>query len=309
MIYTVTLNPALDKTAQVPSFTLDQVNRVAELRVDPGGKGINVSKVVSKLGGKSLALAVLGGNTGQAIASMLAEQGIEVLAFDPKGETRTNLKVVDEKLDTHTDINEPGPTVSQAFLDDMLSKLVSMISKGDIVCLSGSLPKGAAADTYKTWTAACKQTGAKVFLDADGDKLVSGLEAAPYLTKPNEIELGAILGRELDSDAKVAEAARELSERGVEFVAVSMGGSGGVFAKDGRIVRGVSPKVRVGSTVGAGDSVVAALAFAEEQGMGLEETVRLAMATGAANVMESGTQAAEKSVVDSLIDKVEVYDM
>lgn len=309
MIYTVTLNPALDKTAQIPNFSLDSVNRITELRSDPGGKGINVSKVVAKLGGESIALAVLGGGTGKAIKDALAEQSIECRAFEVKGETRTNLKVIDPELGTHTDINEPGPEVTDAMLDDMLTQLVGLIHEGDIVVLSGSLPRGAAADTYKTWVAACKKAGTKVFLDADGDKLVAGLEAHPYLTKPNEIELGAMLGRKLDTDELVAEAGRELVAQGVEHVVVSMGGAGAMFVTSDQAIKASPVKVPVGSTVGAGDSVVAALAFAEDKGLSLEDTMKLAMATGAANVMESGTQAAERSVIDGLIDRVVLTKM
>ena len=309
MIYTVTLNPAMDKTAQAPGFAIDAVTRITELRQDPGGKGINVSKVIAKLGGTSTPIAILAGSTGHAIKQMLAEQGIEVIAFEVEGETRTNLKVIDPVGNTHTDINEPGPEVTQETLDAMLQRLIGMVKPGDIVVMSGSLPKGAPADTYKAWAIALKDAGTKVFLDVDGDKLVAGLEAKPYLVKPNEIELGAILGRKLDTDAKVAEAARSLVADGIDHVVVSMGGAGAVFATADRVVRGVSPKVKVGSTVGAGDSVVAALAYAEERGLSLEDTVRLSMATGSANVMESGTQAAERSVVDSLIDKVEIVEL
>ena len=309
MIYTVTLNPALDKTAQIPEFTLDSVNRISELRSDPGGKGINVSKVIAKLGGTSIAFAVLGGGTGKAITDALAKQSIECRAFEVEGETRTNLKVIDPKLGTHTDINEPGPEVTDAMLDGMLKDLVALLREGDIVVLSGSLPRGAAANTYETWVAACKEAGTKVFLDADGDKLVAGLKAHPYLTKPNEIELGAMLGRKLDTDELVAEAGRELVEQGVDHVVVSMGGAGAMFVTKEQAIKASPVKVKVGSTVGAGDSVVAALAFAEDTGLSLEDTMRLAMATGAANVMESGTQAAERSVIDSLIDRVELTTM
>lgn len=309
MIYTVTLNPALDKTAIAPNFTLDAVNRITDLRQDPGGKGINVSKVLAKLGTRSKAIAILGGNTGRAIIESLEADGIECLNFEIEGDTRINLKVIDPEGDTHTDINEPGPEVSDEFLNEMLKELVEILRVGDIVVLSGSLPRGASTDTYKTWGDACKEAGAKVFLDADGDKLLAGLEAAPFLTKPNEVELGAMLGRELDTPEKVAEAARELVAKGIEHVVVSMGGAGAVFAWGDKVMRGISPKVKVGSTVGAGDSVVAALAYAEEKGMSLTDTIRLAMATGAANVMQTGTQAAERELIDSLIKEVEVVEL
>ena len=309
MIFTVTLNPALDKTAQAPNFKLDAVTRITELRQDPGGKGVNVSKVIKQLGGESVAWAVLGGNTGRGIKASLEEMGISCRAFEVEGETRTNLKVVDPVDDTHTDINEPGPVVTDAMLDDMLAQLVAEISEGDIVVLAGSIARGASDDTYEKWVKACREAGAKVFLDADGDKLVAGIKGNPFLIKPNEIELGNMLGRTLDTDEKVAEAARELIAQGLDNVVVSMGGAGAMFVSADRVVKGGSVKVPVGSTVGAGDSVVAALAFAEEKGMSLEDKVKLSMATGAANVMQSGTQAAPRDLVDSLIEKVTVTEM
>ena len=309
MIYTVTLNPALDKTARVARFAVDAVNRVGELREDPGGKGINVSKVIRRLGGASRALALLGGSTGEKIERMLADEGIDVWAFEASGETRTNLKVVDPELGTHTDINEPGPQASVALLDAMLSALTEALAPGDIVVLSGSLPKGAPVATYGAWGRACARAGAKVFLDADGDALARGLDAIPYLVKPNDVELSRLCGRSLSTEAEVAAVASRLVESGVGRVVVSMGGAGAVVAERGRVLLARSPKVRVGSTVGAGDSVVAALAYAEERGMALEDAARLAMATGAANVMQSGTQAAERSLVDELLARVSVEEL
>lgn len=306
MIYTVTLNPALDKTATVENLRLDSVNRISELRVDPGGKGINVSKVVRELGAKTVAIALLGGHTGTMLRNMLAELGIECKVLEVEGETRTNLKIKDPALKTNTDINEPGPKVTDEQLRGMLDGLVGEVGGGDIVVLSGSLPRGAAADTYKVWVAALKKTGAKVYLDADGDKLVRGIEAKPDLIKPNEIELGAMMGRTLDADEKIVEAARELIDGGLDRVMVSMGGAGALYVARDVTIKANPVKVPVGSTVGAGDSVVAALAYAQDKGLGLEDTMRLAMATGAANVMQSGTQAAPRELVDSLIDKVVV---
>ncbi len=309
MIYTVTLNPALDKTVTVPGLTVDEVNRIVEAREDPGGKGINVSKVIAKLGGKSCALALLGGTVGEKIKGMLERDGIDVWAFEVQGETRTNLKVVDPKLDTHTDINEPGPEITIATLDDMLEALVASISRGDIVVLSGSLPKGAPVATYAAWTRACAEAGAKVFLDADGSALSHGLGARPYLAKPNDAELSRLCGHELNDVDDIAEEALRIVNGGVGRVVVSMGGAGAVIADESHVLLARSPKVPVGSTVGAGDSVVAALAYAEEQGMGLADAARLAMATGAANVMQSGTQAAERAQVDALLDRVSIESL
>lgn len=304
MIYTVTLNPALDKTVEIDRFAVDTVNRIAKMRTDPGGKGINVSKVIAKLGGTSKALGILGGNTGRAIAEGLEKLGLNCSFLYAEGETRTNLKIIDPVNHTNTDINEPGVQVNESILGTLLQHLTWMIKPGDIVVLSGSLPAGAPHDTYRTWVACCKDAGAKVFLDADGALLADGLKAVPYLVKPNNDELSRLVGRELTTTEELADAARSLLASGVEKVIVSMGGRGALYVTRDAVLYAEGLKVPVGSTVGAGDSVVAALAVAEDKGMTLEEAVRLSTATGAANVMCSGTQAAEYSVIEELIPKV-----
>lgn len=305
MIYTVTLNPALDKTVEIPSLTVDAVNRITSMGTDPGGKGINVSKVIQKLGGASVAAGILGGDTGRAILSALTEMGLTTLFHFVEGETRTNMKIIDPDNHTNTDINEPGVTVSEEILEKLLEELLAKVTKEDIVVISGSMPKGSPKDTYYTWTKAFREKGAKVILDADGDLLKAGLKASPYLIKPNNHELGALTGRALETPEEIAETAAELmKEYGIGKVVVSMGGDGAVYVTKDKTIYAEGLKVPVGSTVGAGDSVVAALAVSEEEGKTLEETVRLSTAVGAANVMCSGTQAAEYEVVETLLPKV-----
>lgn len=309
MIITVTLNPALDKTVEIPDFSLDAVNRITAMRTDPGGKGLNVSKVIVKLGGTSTAVGVLGGTTGRRIADAMDALGIACQFTFVEGETRTNLKVIDPARHTNTDLNEPGLTVDQETLDHMRDALVAAIRPGDIVVLSGSLPKGAPADTYGSWTAACRTAGARVFLDADGEPLAHGLAAKPYLAKPNNHELSRLTGRALETADDLLAAARTLIADGVERVVVSMGGDGALFVSADGAYRAEGLRVPVGSTVGAGDSMVAALAYAAEQGMADADTVRLAVATSAANVMCSGSQAAERSAVDELLPHVVFHEI
>ena len=288
MIYTVTLNPAFDKTVEIPTLTVDAVNRITNMRTDPGGKGINVSKVISKLGGQSIATGILGGNTGRAILSAMEDMKLTTCFHFVEGETRTNMKIIDPVNHTNTDINEPG-----------------MITDGDIAVISGSIPKGSPKDTYYVWTKAFREKGTKVILDADGDLLREGLKASPYMIKPNHHELSALVGKQLETPEELAETARSLmDEYGIVKIVVSMGSEGALYVTPEDTVYAEGMKVPVGSTVGAGDSVVAALAVAEERGMDIEETVRLSMAAGAANVMCSGTQPAEYGVIKDLIPRV-----
>jgi len=304
MIYTVTLNPALDKTVEIPGMALDTVNRITEMRTDPGGKGINVSKVIAKLGGESCAAGILGGGSGKMLEKLLEGEPFATRFRFVEGQTRTNLKIIDREGHTNTDINEPGLTVTDADLDALLHELSAEIRPGDIVVLAGSLPKGAPQDTYRTWTAACKKAGARVFLDADGALLAEGLKAAPYLIKPNDDELSRLAGKKLETLEELTAESRKLLERGIERVVISLGGRGALYLRKGSTIYAEGLRVPVGSTVGAGDSVVAALAYAEAQGLSEEDAVRLSTAAGAANVMCSGTQAAEREAVEALLPKV-----
>ena len=301
MIYTVTLNPALDKTVEIPGMALDTVNRITEMRTDPGGKGINVSKVIAKLGGESCAVGILGGGSGKMLEKLLENENFTAQFRFVEGQTRTNLKIIDREGHTNTDINEPGLTVTAAELDALLRELLAELRPGDIVVLAGSLPKGAPQDT---WTAACKKAGARVFLDADGALLAEGIKAAPHLIKPNDDELSRLAGKKLETLEELTAEGRKLLERGIERVVISLGGRGALYLRKGSTIYAEGLRVPVGSTVGAGDSVVAALAYAEAQGLSEEEAVRLSTAAGAANVMCSGTQAAEREAVVALLPKV-----
>lgn len=306
MIYTVTLNPALDKTVEIPGMALDTVNRITSMRTDPGGKGINVSKVIAKLGGESCAVGILGGESGRTLLAALEREGLRTHFRFVEGQTRTNLKIIDRALHTNTDINEPGLTVSPADLDALLRDLLGMVREGDIVVLAGSLPQGAPQDTYRVWTAACREKGARVCLDADGVLLAEGLKAAPYLIKPNEDELSRLVGHRLtDTDELIAEG-RRLLKGGVTRVVISLGEHGALYLRRNEVLYAEGLSVPVGSTVGAGDSVVAALAYADSLGMSDEDAVRLSTATGAANVMCSGTQPAEREAIEKLLPQVKI---
>lgn len=273
MIYTVTLNPALDKTVEIPGMALDTVNRITEMRTDPGGKGINVSKVIAKLGGESCAAGILGGGSGKMLEKLLEGEPFATRFRFVEGQTRTNLKIIDREGHTNTDINEPGLTVTAADLDALLHELLAELRPGDIVVLAGSLPKGAPQDTYRVWTSACKKVGARVFLDADGALLAEGIKAAPHLIKPNDGELSRLAGKKLETLEELTAEGRKLLERGIERVVISLGGRGALYLRKGSTIYAEGLRVPVGSTVGAGDSVVAALAYAEAQGLSEEEAV------------------------------------
>lgn len=304
MIRTITLNPAVDKTVEIDNFKVGNVNRVSTQRVDAGGKGINVSKVIKSLGGESKALGVLAGRNGQFIKSYLDSIEIDNKFIFVNGETRTNIKVIDKINGTNTDINEPGTFVSEEDLQKVELSIFENLSKDSIVIFSGSVPQGIPKSIYGKWINKAKGLGIKTVLDADGELLKEGIEAGPYMVKPNIHELEKLFDKSLENTEAVIEEAKSLLNYGINEVVVSLGGDGALFInkEDTILAHGLS--VQVKSTVGAGDSMVAALAYSMEKSLKLEETVILSVATSAANVMTSGTQPADINEISRLMKDV-----
>lgn len=306
MIYTVSLNPAVDKTVVIPAFEAGRVNRIASAREDVGGKGINVARCLAGLGESVCAVALLAGQTGERCLSFLREAGIEPLTLAISGQTRTNLKIVDPVTGQNTDVNEPGPQVTPAETDILRQRLCQRLCRDDVVVLTGSLPRGAAADTYESWARACMEKGAHVLLDADGDALSAGLRAAPRVCKPNGDELARLIGCRPTDIPGWVQAGRGLQAMGVHTAVISLGGEGALFLFGPRAYFAPALQVEVRSTVGAGDAMVAALAYGLARGLDEEQTVRLAVAMGAAAVTLEGTGLPPAALVERLRGQVQV---
>lgn len=306
MIYTVTLNPAIDKTVVIENLLTGSVNRILSAREDAGGKGINVSKCLKKLGEESVAAMILAGHAGKRLDAMLKNMKIHMLRIHTEGENRTNLKIIDPVKGENTDINEPGPRIDMQLLEQMKKKLGHSVGKGDIVVLSGSLPKGTPPELYADWITFFRQLGACVYLDADGEPMRKGMAAVPYMIKPNNDELAAMLGKEtLTREEMIAEGIR-LHKTGIAEVVISLGGDGALFVSRDGVFRAAGLPVPVKSTVGAGDSMVAAMAFSQARNLSREEKIRLSVAMGAASVMQDGSKPPESALVWELAKKVQV---
>ncbi len=305
MILTITFNPAIDKTMIIDDFRLGRVNRESGLRIDAAGKGINVSKAIQNLDGKSRAMGILAGSAGEFIKDELDKVGIENDFLFIEGQTRTNVKVVDEMNNLVTDINENGPFVLEDDLKTFERKVIDSLSEDSIAVFSGSVPRNVDKEVYKRLISGAKAKGVKTVLDADGELLIEGLKAGPYLVKPNTHELEKIFSKGIKSTEEIIKYGEKLLEYGVEHVVVSCGGDGSVFInkKQIAIVKGI--KVEVKSTVGAGDSMLAAIALAIDKGYSLEKTIKLAVAASVASVMKEGTQSGNIDDINKLVDKVE----
>jgi 1-phosphofructokinase len=290
MIKTVTMNPAIDKTVEIVNFRVGAVNRISSLRLDAGGKGINVSKTIKALNGSSLATGILAGKTGEYIKNYLDQMGVDNDFIFVNGETRTNVKVVDRLNHTNTDINEPGIIdMAQEDLSLLEKSIFDPMGKDDILVLSGSVPSNVSSAIYREWTERAVKSGIRVLIDADGELLREGIKARPYIIKPNINELERLLNRKLANVDEVASAAKSLLDTGIEIIAVSLGADGAVFVKRDQTIYAEGLSVDVRSTVGAGDAMVASLALAFTRDFTFEEAVTLSIATAAANVASSGT--------------------
>lgn len=313
MIITLTLNPAIDKTVEIKDFSVNKVNRVDAIRLDAGGKGINVSKVINILGGESIAVGIIAGSNGNFIKRCLDQKGIKSDFVIENGETRVNLKVVDNINNTHTDINESF-IVSKGVLDKVKEKILGNLSKrkaeNNVVVLSGSIPQGLSKFAYKEIIEAIKSTKAKVILDAEGELFINGIDASPYLVKPNIDELKETFNKEINSASDIVSVSREcIISKGVTYVAVSMGGEGSLFVSKDKafVIKGF--KVRVRSTVGAGDSMVAALAYATENNYTIEKAAALASAASTATVMTEGSQPGKIEDIYEFLKKINIENI
>lgn len=289
-VLTVTLNPALDKTVSVAGFEVGGTNRIRSMRMDAGGKGINVAKVLKKFEVNVSAFGLQAGNMGRVIRHKLTALGIPHQFLEAPGETRTNLKIVDEQSQVTTELNEPGFLTEPELLKELADEYRKELTDAAVVVLAGSLPPGAPKDFYKTLIEIAGEKRIPVILDADGEALRHGVEGRPYAIKPNIQELERLTGKTLQSDADIVRAAEELNAAGIEIVLVSMGGDGSLLVGRGQAIKAVPFPIKPQSTVGAGDSMVAALAYSLLKGLSPEDTARITSAAGTVTATKPGTE-------------------
>ena len=286
-VLTVTLNPALDLTVQLPSLRPGEVNRSDSLQVHAAGKGLNVAQVLADLGHQLTVTGFLGEGNPQAFEQLFAARGFADEFVRVAGDTRSNLKLA-EADGRVTDINGPGLAVSEAQCDELLARLERLVPDHDLVVVAGSLPRGIEVQWFVELLQRLKRLGARVSLDTSGAALREGLAATPWLIKPNEEELGEARGVALDDSSAVAAEARRLQAEGIAHVVVSQGAHGVSWFSPNAALHANPPKVRVVSTVGAGDSLLAGMLHGLLEGWPAERTLTHATAIAAQAVGQVG---------------------
>ena len=300
MVYTVTLNPALDYVIHIEDFQTGEINRTQREEIQFGGKGINVSTVLTRLGVENTALGFLAGFTGQVLAEGLRKNGIQTdFIWLTEGLTRINVKI---KAGEETELNGRGPVIPSAALDELFQKL-DRLQSGDVLDLSGSIPASLPDDIYQQILRQLEGRGILTVVDAAGELLCAALSYRPFLIKPNHHELGEIFGQTPVTDQELTACAKKLQKQGARNVLVSMAGEGSLLlGETGACHRLGVPRGTVRNSVGAGDSMVAGFLAGWLKTGDYETAHRMGAAAGSATAFSDGlaTEAKVLALLDVL---------
>ncbi|WP_390404570.1 1-phosphofructokinase [Lacticaseibacillus jixiensis] len=305
MIYSVTLNPSIDYVIGLPKLSLGLVNRLADDHKLPGGKGINVSRILGQLGLPSIALGFAGGFTGNWLTACLKALDLTTDFTPVAGDTRINVKL---KAEQETELNASGPTISQAEREAFVAKLQQRLEPGDVVVMAGSLPNGLPQSFYHDLIQVIKAAGADFVIDTTGQALLDTLGDHPYVVKPNHHELAELFhdAEYPDLQATVT-AGRKLLALGAQHVLVSMAGAGALLIEQDRAYHGTVAKGHVLNSVGAGDSMLAGFTGTLKQTNDVIEAFKVSLACGSATAFS--IDLATKAKIDEVYQTITIEEI
>ncbi|MDD5748680.1 MAG: 1-phosphofructokinase family hexose kinase [Actinomycetota bacterium] len=305
MIYTLTLNPTLDITYSVDELSFDEPVKAKAIVKTPGGKGLNVSRALHNLGLDSVSMTLLGGYTGEEVMVLLQQEGLILQVARISDETRTNVVIEVRGGKNQIVIRSEGPRVEQKEVKRISELLFDSSEIPEILVLSGSLPRGVNNDFYANIIERCRQHGIRVFLDSSGEPLRLGINAQPYLVKPNLSELEEVAGKKLCGEDEIISFSRHLIETGTGIVVVSLGSEGAIMVTQNEVLRGIVPRIDA-NTVGAGDSMVAGLLIGIMNSEPLSEIFKKGLSVGVATVLNRGSALADRRLFEKALEMVKV---
>lgn len=300
MIYTCTVSPSIDYTNYLPDFRTGGLNRSEKVHYYPGGKGINVSRVLKRLGVDSIAYGFAGGFTGQFIQDFLAAEDVRTDFIDTGQISRINIKI---KAAEETELNGPGPELGASHLQELKEKVES-IKPGDWFVLSGSIPDSLPIRYFKSLGDILQKKEVRFVLDTSGKALKELIDSRPFLIKPNMEELGELFRTTIKDKHHAAECAFQLTAKGVANVIVSMGADGAMLVDREAAYFAEAPTGKMVNTVGAGDSLVSGFIAALSDGSSKEEAFRYGIASGSATAFSD--DLCRKEDTETLMDQIEV---
>lgn len=300
MILTLTINPALDIYSQVEKVIPDEKLRCEKAKTDPGGGGVNVSRVIKRLGGESTAVFTCGGYTGNIFRTLLEQEGITQDAVEVANSLRQNVAITEISSGELYRFGFPGPDLSETEYEDVLTKL-NLYKKADFWVASGSLPPGVPNDFYSRVAAKARENEVRFILDTSGKAYSGILEEGAYLLKPNMNELEDLIGEKSRDEKDREDLLLEVLEKyPIEVIILSLGAKGALLATAGRVRHYPAPSVEHISSIGAGDSMVAGIVHSLSQDMDLEKAVLYGLACGSATIKSPGTELLQKKDVEIL---------
>ncbi len=308
MITTICLNPCFDKTVYMDQLEPGKINRIRSLRLDPGGKGINVAIVARRLGLDVKCIGIMGQELSKDLSAMMDREGLRHQFLTVPGRVRTNMKICIRDEKEVTEINEPGTVVTPEDLSRFFDMARRETEGSDIVVVTGSLPPGCPEGTYRDLMLALE--GKKCILDSQGAELELGTKQAhPFLIKPNLREMEVTLGLELRTMRSIRDAALLFIRLGAEHVVISMGAMGAMYVNHEKTLFSPALRVETKSTVGAGDAMLGGMLLGYEREGDMSRAFRYGMAAGAASVMTEGTQLIVREDFERLLEQVRVQEV
>tara|TARA_R110000751_G_scaffold301415_5_gene413830 strand:- start:30387 stop:31310 length:924 start_codon:yes stop_codon:yes gene_type:complete len=304
-ITSLTINPALDKNAKVAGLVATQKLKCHAIHYQPGGGGVNVSRMLHRLGEKSNCLFPSGGYTGKHLNDLLLQEGVNTLQVPVKEWTRENLSVVDEQTNLQYRFGMPGGPLYPSELKTIQAFVDKQLKENDMLVLSGSLPEGIASDYYARWIAHTSLKNIKVVIDTSGPALMEAVKEPVFLLKPNQKELAELAGKVfLSSTEQEAFALEMIASKKATYIVVSLGARGAFLASKAGVVYQSTPSVAVQSTIGAGDSMVAGLIYAIKNNFSDRDILKWGIACGVATTMSEGTMLAGKTNVTKILNMI-----
>ena len=307
MVLTVTLNPVLDRVVEIPDFGVARVNLVEKERVRvAGGKGINVSRVAKTLGEPTLATGWLGGRSAGFIKERLKKEGIASDFVPIKEESRLNLTILDPVTHSQTHLVEAGPRIFLSEIKRLEEKIGDLVKKARVVVFSGSIPPGVSENIYHSLIRLAYREKEDIIpiLDTRGEPLKQGLEARPFMLKPNKKELESLIGKSLESEEDLIHEARALVKKYVQLVVVSRGKDEVMVMEKKRLLMVSPPEIKPLNTIGAGDALVGGFAVGLSRGLSLKEMSALAVACAAASAEEGREKPLSFKRINQLKNKI-----
>ncbi len=286
-VVTITLNPALDLTGSVDTLNVGSISLVNHSSLHAAGKGVNVAKVLSELGAEVTVTGFLGADNQEMFSQLFRDMGANDQFIRVQGSTRINVKLVEASGDV-SDINFPGIHIDQSSIQAFEAKLDELCQQHEFFVFAGSLPRGVSPELCAQWIEHLHKQGKKVLFDSSRQALAAGIDAKPWLIKPNDEELSDFVGKKLTTPEECQSAAQTLADKGIDNIVVSMGADGVMWLNQDQWYRAQPPRMEVVSTVGAGDTLVAGLCWGHMQQLPKPELLSFATALSALAVTQVG---------------------